>query len=281
MEGRVTACLGPAGSYSEAAAKKLCPQDTLLYCRNFPEAVEEGRVRCSVLPVENAIRGGVLQVLDLLGSRDVFAVEELVLPIDHRLIRRKGVPLSAIERVYSHEQAIGQCAEYLRRTLPEAQILFTDSTAKCLQLLDAHTAGIVGAHVSGEGLELSAENIADEKNNFTRFLRLVRGGTLPGHSEKIFLSAVCEHRPGALYGLLRIFADDGVNLTRIESRPIPSVVGEYRFFIAIDGDIAQPQVREALSLAEARCRFFRILGVYDQTPKTGASSRQTSAARTP
>ncbi len=265
MEGRVTACLGPAGSYSEAAAKKLCPQDTLLYCRNFPEAVaalEEGRVRCSVLPVENAIRGGVLQVLDLLGSRDVFAVEELVLPIDHRLIRRKGVPLSAIERVYSHEQAIGQCAEYLRRTLPEAQILFTDSTAKCLQLLDAHTAGIVGAHVSGEGLELSAENIADEKNNFTRFLRLVRGGTLPGHSEKIFLSAVCEHRPGALYGLLRIFADDGVNLTRIESRPIPGQFGEYRFFIECAGNIADSRVRRALARVREESLQFRLIGAY-------------------
>ena len=266
MEGRVTACLGPAGSYSEAAAKKLCPQDTLLYCRNFPEAVaalEEGRVRCSVLPVENAIRGGVLQVLDLLGSRDVFAVEELVLPIDHRLIRRKGVPLSAIERVYSHEQAIGQCAEYLRRTLPEAQILFTDSTAKCLQLLDAHTAGIVGAHVSGEGLELSAENIADEKKNFTHFLLVKKGREhLPASSSHVYFAATCPHEPGALLKMLQILSVYDLNMTKIESRPIKNSPGTYCFFIEFKGDVADRHVCAALDRLEEYTDGFKLIGCY-------------------
>ena len=279
------ACLGPAGSYSELAAARLCPAAQIVLCTGFPavfDMLEGGGADCAVIPIENSIQGGVLQNLDLLERRDAVAVAQVSLRIDHRLARREGVALSDITRVYSHEQAIGQCSRYLHEQLPRAQCVFTSSTAQSLSLLDAHSAGIVGAHIHAEGVVLSKENIADEKNNFTQFFLLRRRGEgLPSGGGTVFFVAVCEHRPGSLLALLEIFSSRGINLTRIESRPIPSVVGEYRFFIAIDGDIAQPQVREALSLAEARCRFFRILGVYDQTPKAGASSRQTSAARTP
>ena len=261
------ACLGPAGSYSELAARTLCPHCAPLLQPTFPAvfgALEEGGADCAVIPIENSIQGGVLQNLDLLETRSAVAVAQTRLRIDHRLALRQGVRLADVTRVYSHEQAIGQCAHFLDTFLPHAERIFTDSTAKSLSLLDAHSAGIVGAHIRAEGVVLSEENIADEKNNFTQFFLLrLRAQGLPASGGTVFFAAVCEHRPGSLLALLQTFSARGINLTRIESRPIPSVPGEYRFFIEIDGDIADPRVREALDEAQGSCRTFRILGVYD------------------
>ena len=130
--------------------------------------------------------------------------------------------------------------------------------------MDDRSAGIVGAHIRAEGVVLSDENIADEKNNFTQFFLLRRRSDgLPAHGKTVFFAAVCEHRPGSLLELLRCFSARGINLTRIESRPIPSVPGEYRFFIELAGEVSDSRVCTALSEAEMHCRTFRILGIYD------------------
>ena len=261
------ACLGPAGSYSELAARRLCPDKEVMLCSNFPAvfaAVTGGAADAGVIPIENSIQGGVLQNLDLLETQDVYAVQQTVIRIDHRLAVLEGVQLSEIRRVYSHEQAIGQCSEFLNAYLPQAECIFTDSTAKSLSLLDGHSAGIVGSHVSKAGVVLSEENIANEKNNFTQFFRIRRRAEgLPDRGHTVFFVGVCEHRPGSLLNMLRGFSERGINLTRIESRPIRNVLGEYRFFIEIDGDVTQPHVREAIESARSHCRTFRILGVYD------------------
>ncbi len=258
-------CLGPSGSYSTVAAQTMVKDAELILCRNFPEVVARlvgGEADCAVLPIENSIQGGVLQNLDLLEKEAVFAVEEHVVKIDHRLVTKFGTPLENIEKIYSHEQAIGQCSAYLNARFPNAQLLFTDSTAKSLSLVGERSAGIVGAHVQAEGFTLSEENIADEPNNFTRFLRLVPRGNLPQASDKIFLCTVCEHRPGALLELLRVFAARDINLTRIESRPIKNVFGEYIFFIEIKGNLADFAVQAALKEVEQTSRKFRLLGAY-------------------
>ncbi len=260
-------CLGPEGSYSELAAKKFFDGNSeILLARNFSDVVEKlvcGEADTAVIPIENSIRGGVLQNLDLLERCDVFAVEESVLPIDHRLAMKKGVSFSDIKRIYSHEQAIGQCLGFLNRCLPRAQCIFTASTAESLKKIDSESAGIVGAHVKAGGIVLSRENIADEKKNYTRFLRLVRGCEQPkAHSKMIFLCAVCEHQPGSLLHLLQIFARYGRNLTRIESRPMKGVFGEYRFFIELEGDILDAEIQEMLEAARSDCRQFRVLGAY-------------------
>ncbi len=260
-------CLGPAGSYSHLAAQKLCPESQVLLLGNFPAvfaALTRGEAEDAVVPIENSIQGGVLQNLDLLEREDVYAVEQTMLKIDHRLAVKEGVALSEIRRVYSHEQAIGQCSEFLQQYLPDAQCIFVNSTAKSLELVDHESAGIVGAHAHKEGVVLSAENIANEKHNFTQFFRLRRREEgLPAHSGTVFFCAVCEHRPGSLLALLKVFSDEGINLTRIESRPIRDVLGEYRFFIEIDGDIADARIQSTLERARAVCRTFRILGAYN------------------
>ncbi len=262
---KTVSCLGPAGSYSQLAAEQMCQGGQIVLCKTFPEVIgslSAGKVDCAVIPIENSIQGGVLQNLDLLERENVFAVEERVVQIDHRLVVQEGVALSDVKKIYSHEQAIGQCSEYLSKNFPSARLIATDSTAKSLSLLDGESAGIVGGHVSKEGLVLSKENIANEECNFTRFLRLVLRGELPKTSEKIFLCTVCEHRPGALLELLRVFADANINLTRIESRPMRGVFGEYIFFIEIKGNLADAAVQDALRVTEQNSRKFRLLGAY-------------------
>lgn len=262
------ACLGPMGSYSELAARRLCPANEIVLCANFPaifRAVIDKSADTGVIPIENSIQGGVLQNLDLLETQEVYAVAQTLIRIDHRLATLEGVELGAIRRVYSHEQAIGQCSEFLNTYLPQAQCICTDSTAKSLSLIDGESAGIVGSHAQREGVVLSKENIANEKNNFTQFFLIRRREEgLPEHGQTVFFSAVCEHRPGSLLALLMAFSERGINLTRIESRPIRNVLGEYRFFICIDGDMNDAQVRAALDDAKQHCRQFRILGFYGQ-----------------
>lgn len=260
------ACLGPEGSYSQLAAQKLCAGYRVFLCRNFQEVVRAlvtKRTDRAVLPVENAIQGGVLQSLDLLERSEVFGIAEAVLPIDHRLVTREGVDLKDVELIYSHEQAIGQCSEYLDSRFPKARRIFTQSTAECLSYLDEHSAGIVGSHVVGEGLVLSGDNIANEKHNFTRFMLLQRAeDPRPVHSGMVFFCAVCAHRPGTLLSLLQVFARSGLNLTRIESRPIRESFGEYRFFIEFSGDLYDEKVRGALAEAGRECKQFKLIGAY-------------------
>ena len=260
-------CLGPAGSYSEAAVKKMCPESEAVLCRSFSESVAllcGGEVSAVVLPIENTIQGGVRQNLDLLQSaEELYAVAEYLLPIDHRLARKAGVKDGEISRVFSHEQALAQCSEYLRQHFPNADLVSTLSTAESLSLLDGHSAGIVGSHVRADGIILSEENISDEKRNFTHFLLVKRGKeNIPEHTSKIFVCAVLAHRSGSLCEFLRTVASFGLNLTKIESRPIKDIPGEYRFFIEFEGDYASGKIQSALHQAEKDCRSLRLLGAY-------------------
>lgn len=259
-------CLGPEGSYSQLAAETLCKGYEIVFCSSFGESVAKlmsGETDYAVLPVENSINGGIVPVLDLLAEPDMFGDEEYMLPIDHRLAVKEGVKYEDIDVICSHEQALGQCTEYLRKNFPKAVLLTTASTAESLKRLDGHTAGIVGSHVRTEGLVLSEENIADIKQNFTRFLRVRRGGpSLEKRSAMVFLCAVCAHKPGSLLGLLKIFQRYSLNLTRIESRPLKDTYGQYRFFIEFAGDISSERVRSALKDASFYCDQYRLIGAY-------------------
>lgn len=259
-------CLGPAGSFSDRAATQLCAGAEVVLSANFGEAVRAlcgGDADYCVLPVENALSGGVGEALDLLASEEVFGVRELPLPVDHRLAMLEGVREEDVRVIWSHEQAIAQCRKFLNSRFPAARIGFTSSTAESLSRLDGTSAGIVGAHIKCAGVKLSAENIADDKGNFTRFLLLQRRGALPERSTMVFLAAVCAHKPGSLLGLLQIFRRYDLNLTRIESRPAKGAFGEYIFFIEFAGNLAEERVKNALKEAERYCARFKLLGAYD------------------
>ena len=244
------AYLGPEGSYSHLAAQTFLDGEDLaqgakwkecIPFRNFKEvldAVAQFRVDAAAIPIENSLQGGVSQNLDLLqASENLYAVKELTLRVEHRLAHKDGVSRSEIGRVYSHRQALEQCAGFLAREMPFAALREAESTvfglARAMEDPSGKSAAIVGAHVTGvcKGFTIDSDCISDEKNNFTHFLLVKRGETsLPKSSARVFFSAVCPHRPGGLLELLKIIADYGVNMTKIESRPVKSSVGEYRFF---------------------------------------------------
>ncbi len=258
-------CLGPDGSYSQLAASKMRAGYEIVLCHTFHETVRmltSGEVDYAVLPIENSLNGGVFECLDLLEEEDVFAVEEFPLAVDHRLATLEGVKREDIERIYSHEQAFGQCAGYLKEHFPTAEYIRSTATVESLNKLDAHSAGIVGAHINRQGVVLSEENIADNKGNFTRFLLVERRGEIPANSSMVFFSAICADRPGSLLGLLKIFLNRRINLTRIESRPVKDQFGQYRFFIEFAGDLSADWVKRALSEAEKYCLQFKLLGAY-------------------
>ena len=261
-------CLGPKESYSALAAKKLCPDAERVYCSNFAGTLNlllDGTADAAILPVENCIMGSVVQNLDLISkAKNIIGVDEYVLRIEHRLVTKGNVPYENIQRICSHPQALDQCSEFIAKNFPNAKLVLTSSTAESLNLLDEHTAGLVGTHVKdmAEGLVFSEENIADEKNNFTRFLLFMRGNEPPEHSGFVYFSAVCPQEPGSLCRLLEVFNRHGVNLTRVESRPVSNIFGRYRFFIEFEGDIGSDMVRRVLKEAEENCEEYRLLGAY-------------------
>ena len=280
------AFLGPEGSYSHLAAqsflktesvgeKKAGEWDECIPFRNFPEvlgAVESGRVDAAAVHIENSLQGGVLQNLDLLQlSPELYAVKEAVIRIDHRLVYKEGVKPSEIGRVYSHRQALDQCSKYLIKEMPFASLRETDSTAfgitRAMEDETGKSAAIAGAHTENlrNGFVMSEECISDEKNNFTHFLLVKKGAdALPETSERIFFSAVCPHRPGSLVELLQIIAKYGINMTKIESRPVKNRPGDYRFFIEADCDIGSKEVKEMLAAIEADTLECKLLGAYSQ-----------------
>ncbi len=280
------AFLGPEGSYSNLAAKEFLKSEATGKClagdwdecvpfRNFPEvlaAVENGRVEAAAIPIENSIQGGVSQNLDLLqDATDLYAVKEIVLRVDHRLIYKQGVKPSEIGRVYSHRQALDQCANYLSKEMPFASLRETESTgfglSRAFEDESGKSAAIAGAHVENlrSGFIMGEECISDEKNNYTHFLLIKKGkAALPSESQRIFFSAVCLHKPGSLLALLQLIAKSDINMTKIESRPVKNSPGEYRFFIEADCNIADAEVREMLSLIQSNTLECKLLGAYNR-----------------
>lgn len=280
------AFLGPEGSYSHLAAKAFLKSestgefvvanwDECVPFRNFSEvlsAVQNGRVDAAAIPIENSIQGGVSQNLDLLQAFDgLYAVKEKILRVDHRLVYKQGVKLSEIGRVYSHRQALDQCAVYLNKQLPFAALRETESTgfglSKAFEDESGKSAAIVGAHTENlrAGFVMSEDCISDEKNNYTHFLLIKKGEeTLPKFSARIFFSAVCPHRPGSLLQLLHLIAKHSINMTKIESRPVKDRPGEYRFFIEADADIASEKAQEMLAAIQENTLECKLLGAYSQ-----------------
>lgn len=278
------AFLGPEGSYSNLAAKSFLQTestyaksafewDECVPFRNFPEvlaAVETGRVDAAAVPIENSLQGGVLQNLDLLQEfKDLYAVKQLILRVDHRLIYKKGVKFSEIGRVYSHRQALDQCAAFLSKEMPFASLRETESTGfgltRAMEDESGKSAAIAGAHTENlrAGFVMSEQSVSDEQNNFTQFLLIKKGeAVLPKTSERIFFSAVCPHQPGSLLELLRVIAKYGVNMTKIESRPVKDKVGDYRFFIEADANVADAQTQQMLAEIKASTLECKLLGAY-------------------
>jgi prephenate dehydratase len=270
------AYLGPAGTYSEEALRASAPEEVeeVPYPTVFETvmAVQEGETERAVVPIENALEGGVAATLDALATEadGVRIAREVVHPIRHCLVAATDLDLADVTRVVSHPQATAQCARFLRERLPHADRVTAPSTADAvLSVRDAAEPWVaLGSRLSAElyGCRILAADVSDHPDNATRFVWLAPAGAAadPGPDAKTSLVfwGAGDESPGWLLGVLRELADRGINLTRIESRPRRVRLGHYMFFVDLEGAVDRPPVSEALDALQGRVEGVRVLGSY-------------------
>lgn len=266
------AYLGPKGSFSHHVVQTAFPNEELQAFANITDVIkayEQGLVDYSVVPVENSIEGSVHESLDyLFHQARIQAVAEIVQPIHQQLMAVPGQ--SKIEKIFSHPQALAQGKKFIEEHYPEAKLEVTASTAYAARFIAEHPdqpfAAIAPRNSAAEyGLELIAEDIQEMEANFTRFW--VLGSEIPtiplqSQNEKMSLALTLpDNLPGALYKALSTFAWRGIDLTKIESRPLKTALGEYFFIIDVDYSDKE-LVHFARQELEAIGIQYKILGTY-------------------
>lgn len=264
------ACQGTEGAYAQQACEKLFEYPDILYFDRFEgvfSAVEKGMCEYGVLPVENSTAGSVTQVYDLMERHSFHIVGARRLRVDHCLLRRPGAT-GPIRKVVSHEQALRQCSEYFGAH-PEIQAVPMSNTAVAAEMAartDEEGVAAIASRGCAElyGLEIVAENIGNVQNNSTRFLCISRRPEIYPGARKMSVMFRLPHEPGALSEILSRISAAGVNLTKLESRPIPGRDFEFRFFFDMEGDPRDPEIQRLISELESRTEHFVFLGAYDE-----------------
>lgn len=256
--------LGPRGTFTEEAARKYFGNREFVVLPSIPavfDAVESGAAEYGVVPCENMLEGSVNLTLDLLVKSSAKIWGEVTIPVQHSLIANPGTLLSDIKRISSIPIALAQCRHYIETNFPGISLGETASTAQAVERL-ADGEAAVGTALAAKlyGKEILAEGIQDEKSNFTRFFVLSRNEHGPTGKDKTSLVFTLPHKPGTLYGALKVFADNGVNLTKIESRPARGGSWDYLFFVDFEGHASERQ--DALEALRKHVVLLKVLGSY-------------------
>ena len=260
---------GEIGSYSEEAAYQFFgPLIATRPCESLDEVfkvVERDKVQFGIIPVENSLEGSISQSYDLLLDSNLKVCGEIELRIVHCLIANPGARLDSIERVYSHPQALGQCKAFLKHL--GCELVPTYDTAGSVKMIKEKGITDGGAIASARAAEIYemkiiASEIEDNPHNFTRFFILSREDSPPSGNDKTSIVFSVKDRPRALYDFLKEFAERGVNLTKIESRPTRHKPWEYNFYLDFDGHREDKLAAEAISQVELSSIFLKILGSY-------------------
>jgi chorismate mutase/prephenate dehydratase len=263
------AFLGPRDTFSHIAALKVFGSHGVYHPVStvddvFTE-VERKRVDYGLVPVETAMGGGLSDTLDRFISSDLNIVNEVMLHIQQNLL--SNGPLDDVTKVYSKAQPFGQCRNWLKANLPNAELIETSSTAEAARIAASERgAAAIASELAAEtySIGIVVKGIEDSPNNFTRFFVVGRHMAKPtGKDKTAILCAIMDH-PGALYELLTPLAKSGVNLTRIESRPSRKRAWEYVFFIDMLGHCDDPVVKGALETVAKQCKELKVLGSFPQ-----------------
>lgn len=267
------AYLGPPGTFTEEAATRF--GNTLAKPYNLKpfgtitasvEAVDDNECGCAVVPLENSLEGSVHETLDVLTtSLELMILAELVLDINHSLLVTPNYK-GSLTYIYSHPQALAQCRNYLIQHFPGAVQIPVLSTADAAALVARENKGgyaAIGSARAAEyySLDIQAEGIQDSKNQ-TRFIILGKGKVAAGKSKKTSLLFSVKNVAGSLFRVLQAFAQHDVNLTRIESRPARRQLGDYIFFVDLDGSPEDAAVKSALRQASSEAVMLKLLGSY-------------------
>ena len=270
-EHALVACQGAEGAYAQQACERLFPYPDILYFDSFEgvfSAVEKGMCRYGILPVENSTAGSVTQVYDLMEKHRFYIVGAHRLRVDHRLMRRRGASDAPIREVVSHEQALRQCSRFFDEH-PEITATPMRNTAVAAEFVagsDRDDLAAIASRPCAElyGLEIVRDDVSDQANNFTRFICISRHPEVYPGARKISLMLNLAHEPGALNAVVSRLAIAGVNLLKLESRPIPGREFEFRFFFDMAASVRDADVARLLGELEGHCEHFTFLGCYDE-----------------
>lgn len=274
------AYLGPEGTFSQMAARDLFGlQPRYRECATIDavfDAVRSKDAAYGVVPFENSTEGAVSMTSDALLEGGLRIKQEYVLPVSHCVLSR-STTLGAIDTVYSHPQALGQCRAWIARHLPRAQVVQTTSTAAAAR--EAQTddrAAAIGSAVAAElhDLPILRSNVQDRPENATRFVVIARDDAPPSGKDRTTIAFGVVDKKGALRRVLTLFERNSVNLTRIESRPSRKQAWHYVFLVDVDGHRLDPNLAKALREVERSADFVKVVGSY---PKAGSTRRGPSA----
>lgn len=266
------ACQGVAGAYSGIAADRLFELADITYFKNFEgvfQAVEKNFCKYGVLPIENSSAGSVNQVYDLMKKHKFYIVKSIRLAVSHNLIANKETKISDIKEILSHEQAILQCKGYIEKLIG-VKVTPCENTAVAAKTIAESGRKDIAAISSREcadlyGLKLLDTNIQDSNNNYTRFILIAKEMEFYKDAEKIsIMTTLPQNTPGSLNKLLSKFANIGINLTKLESRPIVSSSFEFMFYFDFECDINDNGVQNLLSELDNSTEQFTFLGAYKE-----------------
>ena len=266
------ACQGVEGAYSQLACEKLFKHPQGMYFKTFESvfsAIENGFCDYAVLPLENSTAGSVKEIYDLMLSHSSFKiVRSTRLKVDHNLVAKKGTKMSDIKEIFSHPQAISQCAKFLD-AMPGVKITACENTAAAAEAVAKSERTDVAAISSYNcvelyGLERLAADIQDRSNNYTRFICISKKLEIYPGADKTSLMLVLPHRPGALYQILGRFYALGMNLIKLESRPLPDREFEFMFYFDLETSVYSDEFIRLVDDLDAICEEFQYLGSYSE-----------------
>ena len=273
------AYLGPAGTFSEEAALRYAGGAArLVPFPSFPaliEAVETGLTDETIIPIENSLEGSVTATLDLLIHETELRIRgELILPVRHFLIAKPGTEITDVRLLISHPQPLGQCRRFLDRCLSKVEVMASLSTAAAvteMMAAEGRQAAAISTRRAADlyGGAILASDIQDNDNNVTRFVILARRETPPTGRDKTSLGFTLHgaRQPGTLLAALACFAEAGINLTKLESRPTKEELGYYVFLIDLEGHQADPAVADALARLRPLTETLKVFGSYPATDR--------------
>lgn len=262
------AYLGPKATFTHLACMKqfgffanYIPVNSI---KEVFAEVERGRANYGVVPIENSTEGVVNHTLDMFIESNLKITSEILQEVSHHLLSLTGV-MEDIKCLYSHPHAIAQCATWVEQNLPHIPIVEVSSTARAAEMcVDDPSTAAIASELAAElyGLKIVKNHIEDYMNNYTRFLVIAIKHVEKSGRDKTSIMFSVKDRVGALYNVLKIFTEHGINLTKIESRPSRKKAWDYVFFVDLQGHIKDEKVKKALDVLEPQCLFLKVLGSY-------------------
>lgn len=271
-ERAIVACQGVEGAYSQIAAERLFGAPNIIFFSNWEKvfsAIEARMCRYGVIPIENSTAGSVKRVYDLMISRNFKIVRSVRVKIDHCLLAKKGTKLSDITEIFSHEQAINQCSAFLASLGNKVKITPVENTARAAQIVAESERTDIASLSSRScaelySLETLVSSAQDNGNNHTRFICITNKTEIYPGADRTSLMIVAPHKPGSLYKILSRFNALGINLLKLESRPIPDRDFEFAFYFDLESSVYSPRLAALLAELEQECDSFNYLGSYSE-----------------